>query len=334
MKMKTVFSTNNVHARDRFDFWHGVACKNLVDHDSLPECRVAFDAQIEMGYLGNLELVLFHNSPMQVSHTARHIAHARSDHVFVCRQVAGVILLEQDTRQIALEAGDVALLDPLLPYEGNFSANSETLVLKVPRRELEARVGKTRDMVARSIKPVRAEDRLMSSLSAMLPSLAGKMNSISEEMVGNHALDLIAVSLAETMEADRPRVSSAKALVLLNVRSVIEVRLTDPSLGAQAIADAAGVSVRYANAVLADHDTSIMRLIQARRLERCRYALEDPNQAHRTVSEIAYGWGFSDMTHFGRRFKKAYGILPSEYQIIARRAGRGGQFRTRGIARQ
>ena len=76
MKMKTVFSTNNVHARDRFDFWHGVACKNLVDHNSLPECRLTFDAHIETGYLGNLELVLFHNSPMQVSHTARHIAHA------------------------------------------------------------------------------------------------------------------------------------------------------------------------------------------------------------------------------------------------------------------
>jgi AraC-like DNA-binding protein len=38
------------------------------------------------------------------------------------------------------------------------------------------------------------------------------------------------------------------------------------------------------------------------------------------VSEIAYGWGFSDMTHFGRRFKAAYGLLPSEY----RRANREG----------
>jgi AraC-like DNA-binding protein len=326
MKMKTVFSTNNVHARDRFDFWHGVACKNLVDHSSLPECRLTFDAQIETGNLGDLELILFHNSPMQVSHTARHIAQTKSDHLFVCRQVAGRVLLEQDTREITLEAGDVALLDPLLPYEGHFSTDSETLVLKVPRRELEARVGKTRDMVARSIKPVSMEDRLMSSLSVMLPSLAGKMNSVSEEMVGNHALDLIAVSLAKTMEAHCPRVSSAKALVLSNIRSVIEARLTDPSLGAQAVADAVRVSVRYANAVLADHDTSIMRLIQARRLARCRYALEDPNQAHRTVSEIAYGWGFSDMTHFGRRFKKAYGILPHDYQIIAKRAGSGGNF--------
>lgn len=90
--MKTVFSTNHVHARDRFDFWHGVACKNLVDHNSLPECRLTFGAHIETGYLGNLELVLFRNSPMKVSHTARHIANAKSDHVFVCRQAAGVVI--------------------------------------------------------------------------------------------------------------------------------------------------------------------------------------------------------------------------------------------------
>jgi AraC-like DNA-binding protein len=161
----------------------------------------------------------------------------------------------------------------------------------------------------------------------MLPSLAGKMNPIGEEMVESHALDLIGVSLARTMEGTSPRVSSAKALVLSNVRSVIEARLKDPALDAQAVADAVGVSVRYVNAVLTDHDTSIMRLIQARRLARCRYALEDPNQAHRSISEIAYGWGFSDMTHFGRRFKKAYGILPSEYQILTKRAWRGGQLK-------
>jgi len=40
------------------------------------------------------------------------------------------------------------------------------------------------------------------------------------------------------------------------------------------------------------------------RLERCRKALEDPVQAYRSVSESAYGWGFSDMTYFGRAFYK------------------------------
>lgn len=213
------------------------------------------------------------------------------------------------------------LLDPLLPYEALFSSASKTLILKVPRRELRARLGQTRDIVARQIKPMTREDGLTSSLTAMLPSLAGNMSSVSEEMVGNHAIDLLAVSLAATLHCARPRVSSAKALLLSNIRSVVEARLTDPDLNAQAVADAVGISVRYANEVLSGHQTSLTRLIQARRLARCRYALEDPTQAHRTVSEIAYGWGFMDMTHFGRRFKKAYGVLPSEYQVSAKRSG-------------
>jgi AraC family transcriptional regulator, positive regulator of tynA and feaB len=316
--VETVFSTKQVHPRDRFDYWHSIACKKIVDHDSQPEDRLRFEAEIEAGCLGKLELVQFHNSPMQVSHSTGHISRAGSDHLFVCQQMTGLLFGEQSARQITLGAGDMMLLDPLLPYEGRFSLDSKTLVLKVPRRELEARVGKTQDMLARAIKPVSAENCLTTLLLAKLPSVAGKMEAVSEEIVGNNALDLIALSLAKSIEGFRPRVSSAKAMVLVNIRSTIEARLRDPSLDAQTVADAVGVSVRYANEVLTEHDTSIMRLIQVRRLARCRYALQDPNQAHRTVSEIAYGWGFSDMTHFGRRFKKAYGVSPSECQIRAR----------------
>jgi AraC-like DNA-binding protein len=39
----------------------------------------------------------------------------------------------------------------------------------------------------------------------------------------------------------------------------------------------------------------------------------DPLQAHRTVTEFAAGWGFSDMSHFGRRLKTEFSVLPSEF---------------------
>ena len=45
--MKKLFSTADVHRRDRFDYWHNVACENLVDHASKPECRQTFEAKIE-----------------------------------------------------------------------------------------------------------------------------------------------------------------------------------------------------------------------------------------------------------------------------------------------
>lgn len=316
--MKTLFSTTEVHPRDRFDYWHDVACKNIVDHDSVPECRQTFQAELQSELLADIGLILFKTSPMTVSHTARHIAHANANELLVCRQIAGGLALEQDSRDVVLEPGDITLIDPRLPYAAKFPVGSTMLVLKVPRRVLEARVGITREMTARSFKPSDAENNLTSALLAMLPTYAGRLGRAAEEIVKEQVLDLVAVSLGKLTEGQWPRVSSARSLVRMKVRAAIEAQLTDPALDARTVAAAAGVSVRYANAVLAEESTSIARLIQARRLARCRRALEDPLQTHRTVSEIAYGWGFSDMTHFGRRFRAAYGMLPSDYRRLAK----------------
>jgi AraC-like DNA-binding protein len=307
--MQTLFSTNEVHPRDRFDYWHSVASKTLVDHDSRPECRETFQAELQWGTLGDVGLVLFENSPMQISDTR-----ATTDQLFACRQMTGEVALEQNGREVFLKGGDITLIDPLAPYAGRFFLGSKLLVLKIPRRLLEARTGKTRQMIARRIRPTAAESSLASSFLAMLPTHAGNLGAAAEVIVQDQALDLVAVSFAKAMEGGKPRISSARSLALLNLRAAVEARLADPALDAEMLALAAGVSVRYANTVLAQEDTSITRLIQERRLARCRQALDDPLQSHRTISEIAYGWGFSDMTHFGRRFKAAFGLSPRDYR--------------------
>lgn len=298
--MNTVFSTNGISPRDRFDCWHEAAHKYLVDHESVPDCRQTFQAELQAGELGDLGLFLVANAPMTVTHTARHVAHANPDELLVCRQVAGTLALEQDSREVCLEAGDITLLDPRSLYSGKFSAESRLLVLMTPRRLLEARVGKARPLTARIIRPSEGEGSLTSAFLGLLPRHVGGLGPVAEKIVSDQMLDLVAVSLAKAMEGEKPRLSSARSFILLKVRAVIDAQLTNPTLDAKTVAAAAGVSVRYANAVLAEENTSIMRLIQARRLARCRRALEDPGQAHRTVSEIAYRWGFSDMTHFGR----------------------------------
>ncbi|MBE7199156.1 MAG: helix-turn-helix domain-containing protein [Parafilimonas terrae] len=316
--MKTVFSTEHVHPRDRFDFWHDVARRDVADHESTPGCRDTFRAELCAGSVCTIGLVAFQNSDMAVTHARRHMAHANTDELFICRQSGGRIALEQDGRHVVLEAGAMTLIDPALPYEGRFSEASDVLVLKVPRQLMEARLGKTREMTARAIKPNTAETSLLSASLAMLPHHTDDLSSAAEALLEAHLLDLITLSIGRAMGQDGPRTSPSRSLVRVDVRAVIEARLADRTLNPGSVASAAGVSVRYANAVLADENTSITQLIQARRLARCRQALEDPLQAGRTVSEIAYGWGFSDMTHFGRRFKAAYGVLPS---ALRRRVG-------------
>ena len=291
-----------------------MARKLVVDHDSRPENRLEFEAKIATATLGDLNLVIFRTSPIEFVHTQHHVERAH-DEFLVCRQLSGSLRVEHNGRDARLQPGDMTLLDPYLPYSGNFSVDSSLLVLKVPRRSITARIGSTADIMAR---PVRATPGLGGLTSEFLGLLAEHADSLgpTASAVSNQALDLFAATVASSVGESQPRLSCARVFVLTQLRGIIEQRLTETDLSPQLVARAAGVSVRYANAILAEEDTSLAQLIQTRRLERCRQALADPAQAQRPISDIASRWGFADMTHFARRFRRAYGVLPSAYRAL------------------
>ena len=291
-----------------------MARKLVVDHDSRPDNRLEFEARIATASLGELDLVLFQTSPQDFVHTQHHIAQAR-DQFLVCRPLSGALHVEHNGREATLRPGDMTLLDPFLPYSGKFPVDSSLLVLLVPRRSIIARMGATADIMAR---PVRATPGLGGLTSEFLGMLAGHADQLgpTADAVANQALDLFATTVAQTVRESQPRLSCARMVVLTQLRGIIEQRLTETDLTPQLVAQAAGVSVRYANRVLAEEDTSLAQLIQTRRLERCRRALGDPVQSQRAISDIARRWGFADMTHFARRFRRAYGMLPSAYRAL------------------
>lgn len=315
--MKAVFTTMDVHPRHRFEYWRDVACKNLVDHNSVADCPQTFQADLRSGGLGEISLVSFATSPMKISHTKRQARQANPKEIFICQQLVGVLALEQDSREIKLEPGDITLLDPCMPYSGKFSAGAEMLVLKTPRLLIESRVGLTREMACTPLRQAEGHAGILSAYLTALPAHVDALDLAGQEIVQNHVLDLLTMSLLSMTGRRRSGLSSARAISLLNIRTAIDARLSDPTLKPAIVAAAAGISERYANTVLAQEGTSIMRLILARRLARCHTALKDPSQAHRTISEIAYGWGFSDMTHFGRAFRVAYGMLPSDFRKLS-----------------
>ena len=145
-------------------------------------------------------------------------------------------------------------------YSGKFLAGSRMLVLKSRRRPLEARIGKTSELTVRLFKRSGTANQLTSAFLTMLPACSEGPDLPTEEIVADQVLDLVAVSLANTVQGEKARVSSARSLIIMKLRAAIEARLTDPTLDIKTVASAAGVSVRYANAVLAEQNTSIMRL--------------------------------------------------------------------------
>jgi AraC family transcriptional activator of tynA and feaB len=312
--MQQIFSTANLHPRDRFDCWHEVACKNILGHESRPQSRSAFEAELSVASIAQMDLLLFRNSAMQVQRTSRHIARAKNDDPFICLQRASSAFLAQAGRELTLQVGDFCLLDPRLPHTTIFDGGSEMLCFKLPRSMLEARIGHTQRAALRSLGRDSAVGRFTSHYLESLPPHADHLEA-GHELIREQALDLIALSLGAATNEQAGMVSTSHALHLLTLRSAIEARLEDGNLTPATAAGAAGISVRYANTLLAQQNTSLGRYIQDLRLERCRKILEDPTQAHRTLTEIAFAWGFSDQSHFSRAFKSAYGLTPREFRL-------------------
>jgi AraC family transcriptional regulator, positive regulator of tynA and feaB len=97
------------------------------------------------------------------------------------------------------------------------------------------------------------------------------------------------------------------------VRGVIKEGFADPDFGPCEAAAEAGISLRYLQKLFMERGSTCsefiysLRLDQAARLLQRRATLGTGQPA---LSEIAYGCGFRDYTHFARRFRHRFGYPP------------------------
>jgi AraC-like DNA-binding protein len=90
--------------------------------------------------------------------------------------------------------------------------------------------------------------------------------------------------------------------------------LHNPDLSPQLVADHLGISVRTLHLRFQKTGQSFGRWLLDHRLEACRAALRDPNQGALNISEIAYRWGFNDLSHFNKTFRARFRETPREWR--------------------
>lgn len=310
--MKVVFSTNDVHARDRLDYWHDEASKFYVAHEFNSHVGRSFQGVIRAGSIGPLGLSIFECDACRVERTERCLKRADDDDLLIGLQIAGSMALRQDGRDAVTSADDIFLIDPRRRFTIEIGPGIRSLVVKVPRSELKARVGDVSALTARPIAGRKPIAGLASGFLAMLAARADAIKGSAAGKIAQQALDLVALAFEGETQNGAAKLSSSRTTTVLRLKATIEARLHDPALKPPLAAAAAGISIRYANALLSQEGTSLERFIVSRRLQRCRQALTDPAQLFRTVTDIAYSFGFADVSHFTRRFRAQFGCSPSE----------------------
>jgi|SRR5688572_31987800 AraC family transcriptional activator of tynA and feaB len=305
--MQIAFSTENLRQRDRIPYWVDVATQAFFKHQFNAESE-SFVGALNGSWLDNLYLSRCVCGPCDVTRERREIAGDDRDELIFGVRVDGNSTLSQDGQDLQIDKGALYLQDASRPLDISFLDRSTTIFVTIPRKALQARIGQgtTCGAVSKS-HPVAG---LAADFIVMLADRADALDERVKARLAAQALDLIALTL--TVGDANPTLSSPRSTMLIRLKSMIDARISDPALRPADVAAAAGISVRYANALLAEENTSVERYILHRRLEHCRRALEDPLQAHRMIGDIAFSWGFSDLSHFSRRFRAQFGMAPGE----------------------
>jgi len=307
--MAVAFSTRELDQRDRIPFWVEVATKEFFRHGFSASER-AFVGELHAGALENISLAHCVCGPCEVTRTPRDVARDALDELILCVPLSGRSVMAQSDREVIVDPGMMVLQDSSRPLKVNFLMQTTSIFVSIPRNALQARMGKSATAMA-NISSTAPVAELATGFLSMLTARMDSLDATVRSRVAEQALDLIALAFYDGSE-NAPALSSPRASALLRLKVAIDARLSDPGLKPTEAAAAAGISVRYANDLLSEEDTSVERHILRRRLERCRRALEDPLQMHRMIGEIAFSWGFSDQSHFTRRFREEFGMTPGD----------------------
>jgi AraC-like DNA-binding protein len=71
---------------------------------------------------------------------------------------------------------------------------------------------------------------------------------------------------------------------------------------------------RYVRLLFAEEDERLSSYILRRRLEKCAEQIRKASRTRTTITDIAFSWGFSSMSHFARVFRAQYGMTAGEYR--------------------
>ncbi len=309
--MSLMFSTKLVPASDRLDAWEWNARQFCGDCRFQFPSRRAFHGSIETKQLGDLELSLFSSSSLSFSKFPIRNSHSESRFCTVITQLRGNRTYSQNGNVVTLNRGDSTLIDSALPWSSECQGNCVRLYLRAPRWAMENRLCTGTIPSARRIAG-------SSTLGGTLFHLAKSLYRDADKLTYEEGATLIAAyfdvlaGCLGTRARDFPPPAGAE--LCSRIAAFLEQNLADPELSPSAVAAAAGISTRHFHRLFAKSGETPGSWIRERRLERCRVDLADSRLRRRSVTEIAFSWGFSDSAHFSHAFKKRFGISPRTFR--------------------
>ena len=297
--------------------WRTVVCTSVAGETAqmdLPNCdfqpfqQGEFKGYIEYGDIGSIRI------SRMISPASRFTRKPTADMstpptAMMLLQTRGSSHIEQNGHRTSLSPGDWTLYDPARHFSITTSHDSEHINIMtqsdcVP--DLQTKL----EQIDNKCFGRNGAERIVRDLTLSVFRDFQQINTLSAKATTQSIMNLAMIAVDEACTTKTPiSLPEKKAQIMY----FIEHHLNEEDLSVDSIAAAFGYSIRQIHRLFqAEAGSSIADHIWKSRLDRSFEALRHVGNHNKTITEIAFSWGFTSSAHFSRAFKKAFGISPSE----------------------
>jgi AraC family transcriptional regulator, positive regulator of tynA and feaB len=299
-------STSGLAPKKQIQCWSEALTDLCGQFDVDPLEASSLEARINYTTVSQLKLCQIEASQHRIAHTISRTKLSEHPFVKILFQTYGISYFEQEGRHIELMPGDCLAYDVSRPHTIVSPSLTRHEVVIVPKELLRERGFRLAKMSPCKLSARTGTGRIAYDFVHAAFDEATKLSPYNATVVADSLIELLLLPLRE---ADTAFDRVGPEAMYIRAQAFIREHLRDPELCIDQISSALGCTKRYLHMLFSDRGMTVSDYIWRARLQHCRQELE--TQAGKTITDVAFSWGFSSSSHFSRVFRKYFGVVPS-----------------------
>jgi AraC-like DNA-binding protein len=274
----------------------------------------AFQADLRQTSMPDMSLVECRCEPCAGYRSKSDASDSETEDLTIQLVVSGREFMKLGEQQAILSQGDIFIWDSTQSMSFEVIQPLHKISLVVPLQRLKDWLPGRWKSLPRKMNQSDPGTAILSSFLQELARVDYQATPLRQA-----ALTEAAVAMLVAPMSDQDISFVGKLAQLDIVKSKIMKQLRDPTIDLGAIAKSNRISLRYLHQLFESEGCTPWRFVTRERMSGCYRDLVNPVLQQRSITDIAFSWGFSSVTHFSRKIKAEYGSSPSKLRAAALR---------------
>lgn len=308
------WATDRWADRAKMARWNNTVAEHMTELHVTADDPLGFNAQWRQLCLGPIDLNVIHTTPQVVRRTPEMTRNSAADTFEIVFMKRGSMIVRERGEELLIRQGDFGILRNIAPYEFECPSENVALSTHVSREWMDRWV---RDPERLRSLPWQARSQWGKPLAALLRLIADQ--GLQDSTIPREAIADQIGSLLSLVARNTPSSQMLRRTTFERVEALLDELYREPDLSPQRLAHESGISKRHLHGLFAGAGTTFGAELVNRRLQYAADRLATSSEDACTVSEVAFEAGFSDPSHFARRFRQRFGCNPSAWRTARKR---------------